>query len=188
VTPSEFAEALLHRLGLPASRNNVDALVAFQRIEGGHQANSAQFNPLNTCRDMPGARSAGLKVKCIKAYASWDDGLEATARTMEQTAPGFDMSGIYNSLKRSASPDVTLKAISKSPWGWGGKTVGPASAFSAYADVVYKPVSGAADFFSKEWSAIPSGVKYGALAAVGVLAIGGLVFLGIGLRRRAESA
>lgn len=185
MTPSEFAEALLHRLGLPASRNNVDALVAFQRVEGGHQANSASFNPMNTMLPMPGSRSFNGKPGMqVQAYQSWDQGLEATARTMEQK----NMSVIFDALKRSSNADATLKAISKSPWGWGGRTVGPASAFAAYADVVYKPVSGAAEFFSKEWSAIPSGVKYGALAAVGVLAISGLVFLGIGLRRRAEGA
>jgi hypothetical protein len=183
VTPSEFAEQLLHRLGLPASRNNVSALVAFQGVEGGHQANSASFNPLNTMLPMSGSRSFnGKSGMQVQAYQSWDQGLEATARTMEQK----NMSGIYDSLKRSASPDATLKAISKSPWGWGGRSVGPASAFAAYADVVYKPVSGAAEFFSKEWGSIPSGAKYGALAAVSVLVIGGLVFLGIGLRRHAE--
>jgi hypothetical protein len=118
MTPALFAQSLLAALSLPTSDNNVAALVAIQKQEGGHEANSAWFNPLNTMRDMPGARDAGLQIKGIKAYSSWDEGIAATAKTLAQTAPGFDMRSIVNALRRSAPPEETLAAFAASPWGW----------------------------------------------------------------------
>lgn len=114
MTPALFAQSLLASLSLPVSDNNVAALVAIQKQEGGHEANSAWFNPLNTMRDMPGAREAGLQVKGIKAYSSWEEGLAATAKTMAQD----NMRGIMNALARSAPPSETLAAFAASPWGW----------------------------------------------------------------------
>jgi hypothetical protein len=184
VTPVLFAETLLSRLGMPVTDNNVTALVAVQAIEGGHQANSAWHNPLNTMRSMPGASDAGLQVKGIKAYSNWDDGVEATALTIEQgtkthVAPGFDMSDIYRSLARSAPPDETVLTWQSSHWGWDKAVkVAPAASFKFYRNVVYR----GAGFLSAHGRAF----KYGAMTVVGVLALGGLVLVGIGIKKKRD--
>jgi len=114
MTPILFAKALLAALNLPVSESNVAALVAIQKQEGGHQLNRAWFNPLNTMRSMPGAQEAGLQVKGIKAYSSWDEGIAATALTLGQG----NMRPIVTSLSRSAPPEETLAVFAASPWGW----------------------------------------------------------------------
>ena len=114
MTPALFAEEVLVSLSLPVTAENVAALIAFQAQEGGHEQNSAWHNPLNTMRDAPGAVDAGLKVKGIKAYPSWETGIAATAETIAQP----NMRGIYAALARSAPAAETLRAVSASPWGW----------------------------------------------------------------------
>ena len=111
-TPIDFARALLARLGKPVSENNIAALVAAQCIEGGYMHNGAMFNPLNTTLPWPGARS--VTPVGVRAYASWADGLEATAKTLEN--------GLYqpilDALENDCDPDHTLRAMALSPWGW----------------------------------------------------------------------
>ncbi len=133
VTPSLFAQAVLGRLGLPITENNIAALVAFQSWEGGHMNNTARFNPMNTMRDVDGAEQARGLVKGIKAYATWDDGVEATARTLAQD----NMRGIYNSLARSAPADETLRAVAASPWGCTICAKAPAATLQGYANKVF---------------------------------------------------
>ena len=130
MTPALFAEAVLSSLSLPVSENNVAALVAIQRQEGGHEHNSAAFNPLNTGYDIKAvghSRSAGLKVKSIKAYDSWDEGILATAKTIAQP----NMKSIYQALASSSSPEETLAVFGASPWGW-YKYVGGTKVFLPY--------------------------------------------------------
>ena len=114
MTPALFAQSVLASLSLPVTDNNIAALVAIQAQEGGHEHNSAAFNPLNTGYDVPGSRSAGLQVKSIKAYSSWEDGIRATAKTIAQG----NMKSIYQALSRSAPPEETLAVFAASPWGW----------------------------------------------------------------------
>jgi hypothetical protein len=135
-TPLEFAQALLDALQLPVTDNNVEALVAAQAIEGGHYHNGAHFNPLNTTMNMPGATKAtGIGVM---AYTSWDQGLEATVKTLQN--------GLYNNIltamSESAPPDYTLHEMAVSPWGWyhieGGQRIanpiGSAANYQGYAN------------------------------------------------------
>jgi hypothetical protein len=72
----------------------------------------------------------------VQAYSSWDEGLEATAKTLTN--------GLYKeilaALSRSAAPDETLRVIAKSPWGgFGGYKVpiGGASIYQAYRSAVF---------------------------------------------------
>jgi len=110
VTPLDFARALLSRLNLPMSSNNLTSIVAFVGIEQGHWSNQARFNPLNTTLRMPGSTSAtGVGVQ---RYTSWTQGVEANARTLAQT----NMKGIVQALAQSADPQVFLRALSDSAW------------------------------------------------------------------------
>jgi len=119
-----------------------------------------------------------LKVKGIKAYSSWDEGLEATARTLENKK--FDYSGILKSLARSASPDDTIREWGKSPWGWDKSVkVGPAS---SYLGAALREFPGGGSFIDAGERAIkelftPRSVKIGAVVAAGSLVIGGVVLL-----------
>jgi hypothetical protein len=135
-TPIDFARALLARLGKPITENNVQAFVAAQCIEGGFMHNGALFNPLNTTMPWPGARS--VTPVGVRAYASWADGLEATAKTLENGL----YAGILDALEHDCPPDHTLRAMAISPWGWyrivGGVRVpngiGSAAGYQSYGN------------------------------------------------------
>jgi hypothetical protein len=108
-TPTDFAKALLNRLGLPQTQNRIVGLVSFAAAEGGHWFNGAKYNPFNTMLGMPGSRDAVGKVQ---AYKDWSQGIEATARTMSQG----NMSAILNALKSDADPKTFQHAITSTPW------------------------------------------------------------------------
>lgn len=111
-TPLDFAKALLNRLGLPQTQNRLVGLVAFESKEGGHFANPAsRYNPLNTCRGVPGSRNWGGP-GCIQAFPSWQAGVEATALTMVQP----NMAALLNALKADAAPMAFLQAVTDTPW------------------------------------------------------------------------
>lgn len=109
-TPLDAAKALLNRLGIPWSQNRLVGLVAFASEEGGHWGNAAKYNPWNTTLSMPGAVSkngAG-----VKAYTSWEQGIDATARTMGQP----NMRAIIVALENDVSPHDFLAAVTTTPW------------------------------------------------------------------------
>jgi hypothetical protein len=118
MTPIDFAKALLSRLGLPQSENNIAALVGLQVQEGGHSANSAKFNPMNVTQIVPGvsklAPGFSQSGPQIQAYPDWQTGLEATATLLMNGK----YKGVLASLAKSASPADTLKEIALSPYGW----------------------------------------------------------------------
>lgn len=168
VTPALFAEALLGRLGLPVSQNNVEALVAFQAWEAGHMHNAALHNPMNTTLRLPGSRS--VTPVGVQAYEDWDQGLEATAKTLSQR----NMSAITSSLARSAPADDTLRAVASSPWGCTICAKSPARLMQSYANQIFPAGRGGL--------ALPSvlgrpEVRYVAYVAGAVAAAALLVFL-----------
>src|SRR4051812_28469417 len=79
-TARTWAVALLERLGFEATDANVRAIVSWEQAEGGHWQNTATYNPLNTTQDAAGATS--MNSVGVKAYTSWDQGLDATAQTL----------------------------------------------------------------------------------------------------------
>lgn len=171
MTPQMFAEALLRRLGMPVTDNNVAALVAVQVIEGGHAHNSALYNPMNTTWDFAGSRVAsGFSVPAIRAYNNWDDGLEATALTLLKGKPEFRYGPILDALHRSAPPDDTLKAWSASSWGWGTNPVAAAKAYLVHAKDEYPGKGGPLDFV--RYGFLPSLPHWKTALAVGAVALG----------------
>jgi hypothetical protein len=109
VTPLDFAKALTASLGVPSSSNNLSAIVAWEAQEGGHYANGAKYNPLNTMYAGYGGVNA---IGQVKAYPSWSDGLHATVATLQGSA----YAGVRQALAVSADPSDTLQAINDSPW------------------------------------------------------------------------
>lgn len=121
---SSWASSLLHRLGIHQSPGAIKALTGWARAEGGHFANDAKFNVLNTTQAMPGARNTGSQGD-IKVYRSWDQGLAATVKTLKNGR--YD--GILQALAAGDANGVA-HAIGASPWGTSGalvaKTIGAA--------------------------------------------------------------
>lgn len=116
-TPTQWASALLGRLGIKQTTGAVQALVGWAKAEGGNWNNDAKFNPLNTNQSEPGAGNTGSQGN-IKVYQSWDQGLDATVATLKNGRYG----GIIQGLK-SGDPNAVASAIGASPWGTSGSLV-----------------------------------------------------------------
>jgi murein DD-endopeptidase MepM/ murein hydrolase activator NlpD len=111
----EWATSLLGALGAPASDSNVSALVTWSRFEGGHFANSAKFNPLNTTLDRPGATA--MNSVGVKRYLTWEQGLDATVSTLlgnRSKERGY--SAIVDALRSDAGTSAVLSAVNQSAW------------------------------------------------------------------------
>lgn len=108
--PQDFAVALLGRLGIKPNPYNVRAIVGWEKAEGGHWNNSARYNPLNTTQDAPGA--APMNSVGVKAYGSWEQGLDATAKTLKNGRYGQILRAL-----RGRDPGAVAGAIGSSPWG-----------------------------------------------------------------------
>lgn len=107
----QWARTLLARLGYSQSKANVTALMAWMRAEGGNWNNTARYNPLNTTQRMSGARS--MNSVGVKAYTSWEQGLQATVITLRNGYYG----SILSALKHGNSAQSVASAVVHSPWG-----------------------------------------------------------------------
>ena len=112
-SPLTWARALLQRLDMPVSADNVAALVAWEMAEGGHWHNTAHYNPLNTTQPMPGA--TGMNSVGVKAYTSWAQGFQATFITLHNGYYGR----ILEALRRGDDAIAVAVAVGASPWGTG---------------------------------------------------------------------
>lgn len=116
LTPKTFAEAVLSSLGLPQTSSNVQALVAWQKKEGGNWQNGARYNPLNTTLRLPGSTvMSGGSSAGVQSYTSWDQGVQATAETLRMS----NYSGIRQVLAQSGGCSALSQAVANSPWGTG---------------------------------------------------------------------
>lgn len=118
MTEQQWANELLRRLGIEPTDGAVKALIGWAHAEGGHWNNQAKYNPLNTTLTMPGA--ASMNTVGVKAYTSWDQGLDATVKTLHN--------GLYDGILaalRGGEPARVADAIGASPWaGRGNATYG----------------------------------------------------------------
>ena len=112
-TQYTWAKALLGELGMPVSRENLAAIVAWEMAEGGHWHNVAYYNPLNTTQPEPGATS--MNSVGVKAYRSWAQGFQATITTLRNGYYG----GILAALRRGDDAFAVAAAVAASPWGTG---------------------------------------------------------------------
>lgn len=82
-TPAQWAAAQLQFMGLPTTQQNIDFLVSWAAMEGGNWNNTARYNPLNTTLRYNGSTvMSGGNTAGVQAYSSWQDGLTATAQTL----------------------------------------------------------------------------------------------------------
>jgi len=124
---AEFATSLLTGLGAPLTEGNVKALTTWMRFEGGHWKNSAKYNPLNTTLTVPGSTS--MNSVGVKAYANWNEGLQATVSTLTGSkADARGYTAIVNALRAGTDPNSVLDAVNNSAW-LSGKTNNPGYKF-----------------------------------------------------------
>lgn len=98
---------LLTALNAPGSLMNAVALIAQIQAEGGQ----AHFNPLNTTLPMKGATD--YNSVHVKNYVSWEQGIDATARTLKQA----NMAKLLKVLKAGGPALAYWNALAVSPWG-----------------------------------------------------------------------
>lgn len=112
---NNWASKLLGSLGAPVTDANVAALTTWARFEGGHWKNSASFNPLNTTLDLGGNKS--INSVGVKKYGSWEEGLNATVKTLlgnRSSERGY--AAIVEALRSNAGTSAVLSAVNQSAW------------------------------------------------------------------------
>jgi hypothetical protein len=118
-TPVDFANAFLEAIQEPLTSQNLEAIVAWEQMEGGNWANTAKFNPMNTTLVYDGSQpfepnaAANNNGYAVQAYNSWGDGLNATVLTIEN---GY-YSSILKALSAGNSALTVANAIDNSVWG-----------------------------------------------------------------------
>ena len=103
-------------LGDRESRGNINALVSWERAEGGNWNNSAHYNPLNTTLGEPGATS--MNSVGVKSYTSWAQGFKATIDTLRNGRYG----SILSALASGAGSNFG-SIVASTPWGTGAFNV-----------------------------------------------------------------
>lgn len=107
-----WALDLLRLGGWPTTTENLTAVVAWARAEGGHNVNNAAWNPLNTTKPMPGAGNTGSQGN-IKVYVSRAQGLEATVATIRLNY----YTAVVAALRAGNNAVAVCTAVGASPWG-----------------------------------------------------------------------
>lgn len=125
VTRADWAKSFLRWGSFPITDHNLWALVAWESAEGGYFDSQgvwhpgAIWNPLNTTQKMQG--SWDYNWVHVQNYASEEDGLNATLKTIKASGHGYEK--IVQGLKTDDLAVNTLKAVEASDWGTGGLAV-----------------------------------------------------------------
>jgi hypothetical protein len=88
----DFYKKLLQKLGAKTTDENLKFLYAWRQSEG----KSGKYNPFNTTQSMPG--STNFNSVGVKNYASIDDGLNATIKTLNNGRYNCIVNGLKNSI------------------------------------------------------------------------------------------
>jgi hypothetical protein len=110
-TPAGWDRALLAALGDPQTSCDFNAVLAWERHEGGGFGNQARFNPLNI-KPGPGAGWPGYSAIGAWAFPDAATGLRYTVATLNNGYYG----GILAALRRGSSAQAVCNAIMASPW------------------------------------------------------------------------
>lgn len=111
MTQEQWARALLARLGYKATTAAVTAVLAWMRAEGGNWNNSARYNPLNTTQRMSG--SSSMNSVGVQAYRSWDQGLDATVKTLKNGYYGPILHALQGSSAQAVANAVVNSQIGR---------------------------------------------------------------------------
>lgn len=113
----QFASSVLQRIGAPVTSQNLSAMLTWMKAEGGHWGNTAKYNPLNTTLTTGTSvnYNTGKKGRGVQAFASWEEGVQATADTIQ----GSNFTGIYSALLQGNSATAVLQQAQNSKWAVG---------------------------------------------------------------------
>lgn len=132
----DFAKALLWGLGAPVTDENLDALVQWEGMEGGHWKNTAKYNPLNTTWNVKGTKT--MNSSGVRVYKDWQMGLDATLKTLLLSNSEYGYKDIIAALKKGDNKDAVISAIKKSSWaGKGGYGGGGSGSSSDYLNTFF---------------------------------------------------
>jgi len=92
--PERFYQDVLKRAGLPVTPRNTQVLVTMQQGEGGD--GMSRNNPLNSTQGMPGSSSVQGNSAGVQTYQSYDQGVQATAKTLINGNFGGLVAGLQN--------------------------------------------------------------------------------------------
>ena len=107
-TPQAWAPAFLRLAGLPRTRCDRAAVVAWIGAEG---SNPAWHNLLDSTLPEPGSRP--VNSVGVQAYTSWRQGLRASAATIRN---GY-YPGVLAALEAGQDAQAVAAAVAQSPWG-----------------------------------------------------------------------
>ena len=110
-TPASWASAFLGVIREPETPCDQAAIVAWEGAEGGNWDNSAEANPLDTTQPEPGDWS--INSVGVRAYPSWQEGLQANATAITNGLYG----GILSALRAGNNAQAVADAVASSPWG-----------------------------------------------------------------------
>lgn len=110
LTYAQWAKIFLQYFRLPACKNDLIVLVAWEANEGSR----AMWNPLDTTLGMPG--STDFNSVGVQNYQSLTQGLEATALTLNRGAIIYRYGAIVDDLRACAPPIETAQAVAASNW------------------------------------------------------------------------
>src|SRR5580700_11414401 len=110
---TEWANLFLPKCGFPVTTNNVVSLAVWMESERAATLppDGALNNPLDTTEGWP--NSTDFNSAGVKNYATVDDGLSATQKTLFNG----DYGSIIAAFKGSIAPSLTVVRIAQSPWG-----------------------------------------------------------------------
>lgn len=74
---------------------------------------AAQYNPLATCQDMPGATPFNPPA-CVKNYPDHQTGIDATVKTLTHGYPGY--ADIRKGIATN-DPELAMRGLYAAPWG-----------------------------------------------------------------------
>ena len=110
-THGGWAKAFLAADGMPVTRCNRNAVVAWEYAEGGGFGNQAEYNVLNV-NPGPGAGWPGYNATGAWAFPDAETGLKYTVATIRNG----DYQGIQDALKAGDNAQAVCNAIMASPW------------------------------------------------------------------------
>lgn len=119
MTPTKWATLFLEAIGAPVTSTTLQGMLRWIAAEGGHWANAAWFNPLNTTKVLPGSypmnhNPNGNGGTPVQAYTDWEQGLYANVYTIGLGGHGYDK--IIAAL-RAQNLDAFVAAVNASGWG-----------------------------------------------------------------------
>lgn len=107
-----WASEILTRLGIPPNWERLTDMVMWQLAEGGAwNGNIARNNPLNTTYNMPD--SIVINDVGVKAYATYEDGINATISTLKL---GY-YTTILTALINNAPQPIFANVVGRTLWG-----------------------------------------------------------------------